>query len=73
LAASGGDVDGVSLLALDLMQHGLSGDAECFRGLVERQIAVGDVGDEARAGLVAEADPPWRAGRDLFPGEESFA
>ena len=73
LAAAGGDVDGVSLFALDLVQHGLAGDAECLRGLVERQIAVGDVGNEACPGLVGEADPPRRVRRDLFAGEQSFA
>ena len=35
-AASLGDLDGVEFAALDLVQHGLAGDAEAFGGLVER-------------------------------------
>ena len=35
-AAPAGDVDGLQLAALDLVQHGLAGDAEHFGGLVQR-------------------------------------
>ena len=48
--ASGGHVDGGELAALDLVQHGLAGDAEHFGGLIEGQKAVGDVRLDAVAG-----------------------
>ena len=44
LSAALGDFDGASLAALDLMQHGLAGDAEALCGLGERNEAVGHVG-----------------------------
>ena len=40
-AASAVDVDGLQFAALDLVQHGLSGDAEGFGGLVEAEPALG--------------------------------
>ena len=40
-AASLGEVDGVEFAALDLVQHGLAGDAEAGGGLAEGQPAVG--------------------------------
>jgi len=40
-AASAVDVDGIQFAALDLVQHGLSGDAEGFGGVVESQPALG--------------------------------
>ena len=42
-SASGGHVDGGELAALDLVQHGLAGDAEHFGGMFQGQPAVGDV------------------------------
>ena len=39
-AASAGEVDGVEFAALDLVQHGLAGDAEAGGGLAEGQPAV---------------------------------
>ena len=72
-ATAGGDVHRVSLSALDLVQHGLARDAEAFRGLVERQISVRDVGHELGADLVGQPDPPWRARGDLLAGEQPFA
>ena len=59
--------------ALDLMQHGLAGAAERAGGVGEREIAVGDVGHEARADVVGEPDPPGRGGRGLLAGEQAVA
>ncbi len=69
-AASGGDVDGVDLAALDLVQHGLAGDAEHLGGLAEGQPAGGDVRLDAVAQGLVDADPPGRAG-GLLAGEEA--
>ncbi len=71
LSAAVGDVDRVQLAALDLVQHGLAGAAERAGGLVERHVAVGDVGHEAGADLVGEPDPPGRAGRGLLAGQQA--
>ena len=43
-AASAVDVNGLQFAALDLVQHGLSGNAECRGGLVEARPAVGNLG-----------------------------
>ena len=43
------DVDGGEFAALDLVQHGLAGDAERLGGLVERQPAVGGMLADALA------------------------
>ena len=72
-AASAGDVDGVELAALDLVQHGLAGDAEGGGGLAEGQPAVGDVGPDAVAELLVDADLPGRAGGELLAGDEAVA
>ena len=45
-AASAGEVDGVELAALDLVQHGLAGEAEAGGGLAEGQPAVGGLGPD---------------------------
>src|SRR5208283_4331080 len=71
LAASAGDVDRVELAALDLVQHGLPGDAEDFGGLVQRQPAVGDVGSDLAAQGLGDADLPGSAGGELLAGEEA--
>ena len=71
LAAPAGDVDGGELAALDLMQHGLPGDAEYFGGLVQRQPAVGDVGTDLAAQGLGDADLPGRAGGELLAGDEA--
>ena len=47
-SASAVDVDSGELAALDLVQHGLAGDAERRGGLVEVDPAVGDLGDHRR-------------------------
>ena len=61
-AASAVDVDGLQLAALDLVQHGLSGDAKGFGSLVEVEPAFGCLGlDPVAQGLV-DADTPWGAG-----------
>jgi hypothetical protein len=65
-------LDGGELAALDLVQHGLAGHAECLGGLGERHEAVGDVGDEARADVVGDADAPRRAGGRLLAREQTF-
>src|SRR6266542_3965976 len=52
------DLDRSPLAALDLVQHGLAGEAEQLGGLGERQVARGHVGHEAPAHLVREPDPP---------------
>jgi hypothetical protein len=67
------DVDGGQFTALDLVQHGLSGDAERLGGRGERQPAVGRVLANALAELVGEPDPPGRARGDLLAGDEPLA
>lgn len=44
---------GAPLSALDLVQHGLTGDAEALCGLVEREVPVRDVGHEPSAGQIS--------------------
>src|SRR4051794_14890052 len=68
-----GDVDGVELAALDLVQHGLAGAAQHPGGVFERQVVGRNVGDEARADLVGQADAPGGAGGDLLAVEQSVA
>src|SRR5262249_27971598 len=70
-AAPAGDVDGGELAALDLVQHGLPGDAEDFGGLVQRQPPVGDVGSDLAAQGRGDADLPGSAGGELLAGEEA--
>ena len=64
------DLDRLELAPLDSVQDGLAGDAEVARGLVERHVTVRDVGHEAAADLVAQADPPGCAGGCLLAGEQ---
>jgi hypothetical protein len=72
-AASAVDGDGLQFAALDLVQHGLSGNAKCRGGLVETEPAVGYLGsDQITQGLV-DADAPRCAGGDLLGGDESVA
>ena len=73
VALSVGDLDGVQLAELDLVQNGLAGDAETFRGLVEWQVSVGDVGHEPRSHLVGEPDSPGRSWGDLLAAEPARA
>lgn len=68
-----GDLHCRQLAALDLVQHGLAGDPEDFRGDVEGDPAVGGVGCDAVAQFLVDADTPGRAGGELFPDEESLA
>jgi hypothetical protein len=72
-AASAGEVDGVELAALDLVQHGLAGDAEAGGGLVERQPAVGGLGPDPVAELLVDADLPGCSGGELLAGDEAVA
>ena len=72
-AASLGEVDGVELAALDLVQHGLAGDAEVAGGLAEGQPAVGCLGPDAVAELLVEADLPGCSGSELLAGDEAVA
>ena len=67
-AASAVDVDGLQLAALDLVQHGLSGDAECLGGLVEAEPALGHLGSDPITQGLVDADAPGCAGGDLFGG-----
>jgi len=67
LAAPGCDVDGGELAVLDLVQHGLPGDAEDLGGLVQRQPAVGDVGADLAAQRLGDADLPGSAGVSCSP------
>src|SRR3954470_3566141 len=55
------------------MQHGLARDAETAGGVVERDEPVGDVGHEAGADLVVEADPPGRVGGRLLTGQQTVS
>jgi hypothetical protein len=72
-AASLGEVDGVELAALDLVQHGLAGDAEVAGGLAEGQPAVGCLGPDAVAELLVDADLPGCSGSELLAGDEAVA
>jgi hypothetical protein len=72
-AASPGEVDGVELAALDLVQHGLAGDAEAGGGLAEGQPAVGGLGPDPVAELLVDADLPGCSGGELLAGDEAIA
>jgi hypothetical protein len=72
-AASAGEVDGVELAALDLVQHGLAGDAEAGGGLAEGQPAVGGLGPDLVAELLVDADLPGCPGGELLAGDEAVA
>src|SRR5580704_7292473 len=72
-AASLGEVDGVELAVLDLVQHGLAGDAEVAGGLAEGQPAVGCLGPDAVAELLVDADLPGCSGGELLAGDEAVA
>ena len=72
-AASPGEVDGVELAALDLVQHGLAGDAEVAGGLAEGQPAVGCLGPDHVAELLVDADLPGCSGGELLAGDEAVA
>src|SRR3954451_13811208 len=72
-AASAVDVDGLQFAALDLVQHGLSGDAEGRGGLVEAEPALRHLGSDPITQGLVDADAPGCAGGDLFGGDESVA
>jgi len=72
-AASLGEVDGVELAALDLVQYGLAGDAEVAGGLAKGQPAVGCLGPDAVAELLVDADLPGGSGGELLAGDEAVA
>ena len=72
LPAALGDLDGVELAALDLVQHGLAGDPEDLGGGGEGDPACGGLGCDAVAELLVDADTPRRAGGELFSDEEAF-
>ena len=72
-AASLGEVDGVEFAALDLVQHGLAGDAEAGGGLAERQPAVGGLGPDPVAELLVDADLPGCSRGELLAGDEAVA
>jgi hypothetical protein len=72
LPAALGDLDGVELAALDLVQHGLAGDPEDLGGVGEGDPAGGGPGCDAVAELLVDADTPQRAGGELFSDEEVF-
>jgi hypothetical protein len=62
-AAADGDVRSLSLSALDLMRHGLAGDSEAFRGLVERYAPPRECRAQQLTGALAElSDPHTRRG-----------
>jgi hypothetical protein len=72
LPAALGDLDGVELAALDLVQHGLAGDPEDLGGCGEGDPAGRGLGCDAVAELLVDADAPRRAGGELFSDEEAF-
>jgi Transposase DDE domain len=72
-AASPGEVDGVELAALDLVQHGLAGGTEAGGGLAEGQPAIGCLGPYAVAELLVDADLPGRSEGELLAGDEAIA
>jgi hypothetical protein len=69
--ASGAGQDGAQLAALDLLQYGLAGDAECLGGVGEGDPALGGGVGEHAAELAGEADLPGRAWGDLLAGDEA--
>jgi Aldo/keto reductase family len=72
-AASLGEVDGGELAALDLVQHGLAGDAGAGGGLAEGQPAVGGLGPDPVAELLVDADLPGCSRGELLAGDEAVA
>lgn len=62
-SASAVDVDGLQFAALDLVQHGLSGNAEGFGGLVESEPTLGRLGLDSVAQGLVDADAPGCARR----------
>ena len=72
-AASLGEVDGVEFAALDLVQHGLAGDAEAAGGLAEGQPAVGCLRPDPVAELLVDADLPGCSRGELLAGDEAVA
>ena len=66
------DVHGLQLAALDLVQHGLSGHAEGFGGIVETKPAVGCLGLDFVAESSVDTDAPRRCGSDLFGGDKAI-
>ena len=72
-AASLGEVDGVEFAALDLVQHGLAGDAEAGGSLAEGQPAVGCLGPDPAAKFLIDADLPGCSGSELLAGDETVA
>jgi len=72
-AASLGEVDGGEFAALDLVQHGLAGDAEAGGGLAEGQPAVGCLGPDPVAELLVDADLPGCSRGELLAGDEAVA
>src|SRR6478672_3409331 len=71
--ASTVDMNGLQFAALDLVQHGLSGESECCCGLIEAEPAVGNLGSDPISQGWVDTDAPGCAGGDLFGGEESVA
>ena len=65
-----GDVDGGEFTALDLVQHGLAGDAECFGCLIEGEPSVGGVGHDLVAELGGDPQSPGSTDGELFTGDE---
>ena len=72
-AASVVDMNGLQFAALDLVQHGLSGNTKCCGGLVETEPAVGNLGSDPITQGPVDADAPGCAGGDLLGGDESVA
>jgi hypothetical protein len=67
-----GDLNGVELAALDLVQHGLAGDPEDLGCAGEGDPAGRGLGCDPVAELLVDADAPRRAGGELFSDEEAF-
>ena len=65
------DVDGWQFAALDLVQHGLSGDPEGFGRFVEAEPALGRLGLDPVAESLVDAETPRRARCDLFGGDKA--
>ena len=72
-AASAVDVDGLQFAALDLVQHGLSGNSKRRGRLVETEPAVGYLGSDPLTQGLVDADTPRCARGDLLGGDESVA
>src|SRR5215211_136227 len=65
-------MDGCDLAALDLLPHGLPGNAQQTHGLVHGEVAVGSFFGDACAQVIGEANAPRRTVGELFAGDDAI-